>query len=363
MPTDSPSARPTARPEILAAAAIVLTLGLLIVVLRGAYALGWLPLSTWTGPVLAVGVAFILCGVILLAQAWQRQTLLRVAYVAPPRDRWRAARRSRLRAVDRRSSVAGPRARRSSIRRWRYRSAEMFLVIATGLIAYDPPWRSRARAPIVAAFASLLAVICVVQLSVSMRDTGLTYGWEYFTFLSPHVVIGFFTLACALFARAWTDDQQRRPAGPSWIPIPIAAVLICATFMLWHALRVEEWEHLQEQTQSETVEMKEALTDTTRQYMQAMVRVASRWQHQRVRRSRELGRGHAAAARPLSRHARRGVRHAGFLAPLDHRARPARSHPRAGGFQSPQRTSSRHRGQRREGHAASGDLQTDPVVG
>ena len=59
-----------------------------------------------------------------------------------------------------------------------YRSAEMFLVIATGLIAYDPPWRSRARAPIVAALASLLAVICVVQLSVSMRDTGLTYGWE-----------------------------------------------------------------------------------------------------------------------------------------------------------------------------------------
>ncbi len=155
----------------------------------------------------------------------------------------------------------------------------MFLLIATGLIAYDPPWRSRARAPIVAALASLLAVICVVQLSVSMRDTGLTYGWEYFTFLSPHVVIGFFTLACALFARAWTDDQQRRPAGPSWIPIPIAAVLICATFVLWHALRVEEWEHLQEQTQTETVEMKETLIDTTRQYTHAMVRVASRWKH------------------------------------------------------------------------------------
>ena len=162
----------------------------------------------------------------------------------------------------------------------------MFLVIATGLIAYDPPWRSRARAPIVAAFASLLAVICVVQLSVSMRDTGLTYGWEYFTFLSPHVVIGFFTLACALFARAWTDDQQRRPAGPSWIPIPIAAVLICATFVLWHALRVEEWEHLQEQTQTETVEMKEALTEATRQHMHAMVRVASRWQHAGTARAR-----------------------------------------------------------------------------
>jgi sensor domain CHASE-containing protein len=112
-----------------------------------------------------------------------------------------------------------------------------------------------------------------------MTDSGLTYGWEYFTFLSPHVVIGFLTLACALFARAWTDDQQRRPAGPSWIPIPIAAVLMTATLVLWHALRVEEWGHLQEQTQAETVEMKEALADTTRQYMHAMVRVASRWQH------------------------------------------------------------------------------------
>jgi signal transduction histidine kinase/DNA-binding response OmpR family regulator len=302
MPTDPPSARSTARPEIpcnagfarvakpirrasfggasviFAAAAIVLTLGLLIVSLRGAYLLGWLPVSSWTTPVPAVGVAFILCGVILLAQAWQRKTLLRVASVAL-------------------LAIVGARLVHRTFEWWidahpwldaalaffhtgmAHRSAEMFLVIATGLIAYDPPWRSRARAPIVAALASLLAVICIVQLSVSMTDTGLTYGWEYFTFLSPHVVIGFFTLACALFARAWADDQQRRPAGPSWIPIPIAAVLICATFMLWHALRVEEWGHLQDQTRAETVELKEALTEATRQHMHAMVRVASRWQH------------------------------------------------------------------------------------
>jgi hypothetical protein len=302
MPTDPPSARSTARPEIprnavfdrvakpirrasfggasaiLAAAAIVLTLGVLIVGLRAAWHIGWLPQSTWTGPVVAVGASFILCGVILLAQAWQRQTLLRAAYVAL-------------------LAIVGARLVHHTFEWWidahpwlaatlaffhggmAHRSAEMFLVVATGLIAYDPPWRSRARAPIVAALASLLAVICIVQLSVSMTDTGLTYGWEYFTFLSPHVVIGFLTLACALFARAWTDDQQRRPAGPSWIPIPIAAVLMCATFMLWHALRVEEWEHLQDQTQAETVELKEALIEATRQHMHAMVRVASRWQH------------------------------------------------------------------------------------
>ena len=278
MSTDPPSARPTARPELLAAAATVLTLGLLIVALRAAWLFGWLPLSSWTKPVPSVGAAFILCGIILLAQAWHRPRVLRPVYIT-------------LLVIVGARLVDHAFASFVDLHPWldrglaflhqhmAHRSAEMFLVIATGLIAYDPPWRSRARAPIVAALASLLAVVCVVQLLVSMRDTGLTYGWEYFTYLSPHVVIGFLTLACALFARAWTDDQQRRPAGPSWIPIPIAAVLICATFMLWHALRVEEWEHLQEQTQTETFEMKETLTDTTRQYMQAMVRVASRWKH------------------------------------------------------------------------------------
>jgi signal transduction histidine kinase len=276
MPTDP--ARPNARPEILAAAAIVLTLGLIIVVLRGAYALGWLALSSWTGPVPSVGAGFILCAIILLAQAWQRPTVLRVAYIgllvivgARLVDHTFASWIDTQPWLNRTLTFVH--------REMAYRSAEMFLVIVTGLIAYDPPWRSRARAPIVAALASLLAVVCIVQLSVSMSDSGLTYGWEYFTFLSPHVVIGFFTLACALFARAWTDDQQRRPAGPSWIPIPIAAVLICASFMLWHALRVEEWEHLQEQTQSETVELKEALAENIRQHMNAMLRVANRWEH------------------------------------------------------------------------------------
>ena len=81
MPTDSPTARPNARPEILAAAAIVLTLGLLIVVLRAVYALGWLPASAWTGPVPSVGICFLLCGTILLAQAWHRPEVLRAAYV------------------------------------------------------------------------------------------------------------------------------------------------------------------------------------------------------------------------------------------------------------------------------------------
>jgi signal transduction histidine kinase/DNA-binding response OmpR family regulator len=278
MPTDPPPARPTARPEILAAAAIVLTLGLLIVGLRGAWLLGWLQLSSWTRPVPTVGAAFILCGVILLAQVWQRRTLLRITYVA-----LLAIVGARLVHYAFESWIGGQPWLGAALlfvhRDMAHRSAEMFLVIATGLIAYDLPWRTRARAPIVAAIASLLAVICVVQLSVSMTDSGLTYGWEYFTFLSPHVVIGFLALACALFARAWTDDQQRRPAGPAWIPIPIAAVLMCATFVLWHALRVEEWEHLQDQTQAETVELKEALTDTMRQHMDAMIRVASRWQH------------------------------------------------------------------------------------
>ena len=243
------------------------------------------------------------------------------------------------------------------------RSAEMFLVIATGLIAYDPPWRSRARAPIVAAIASLLAVVCIVQLSVSMSDSGLTYGWEYFTFLSPHVVIGFFTLACALFARAWTDDQQRRPAGPAWIPIPIAFVLVCATLVLWHALRVEEWEHLQEQTQAETVELKEALGETTRQHMNAMLRVANRWEHGGYPTRALLGLGHQTHPRTLSGHARRRVGGARFRAALDHRERAGSPRQQAGGLQSPERAASRHGGHRREIHAAAGDLEAGPTVG
>jgi PAS domain S-box-containing protein len=99
------------------------------------------------------------------------------------------------------------------------------VLVGLGLLVWGP-WRRRRRPAVLAAAASVIAVIAVAATFGYATGNPKAYGWTHVTAMAFITAVTMLVLATSLLSAAWRDSRAHAGGLPRWLPMPAGALAL-----------------------------------------------------------------------------------------------------------------------------------------
>jgi hypothetical protein len=124
----------------------------------------------------------------------------------------------------------------------------------------------------------LIITVSFLTLALHLIGTISTYSWGLVIRVMPvPTAAGFSILGVGILAVAWYESSAILPGTSRWVPILVGAGALAVTLLLWQALLVQEYEHIEEATRSAATSMNRAVVARMDDRILALVRMGRRW--------------------------------------------------------------------------------------
>jgi signal transduction histidine kinase len=105
--------------------------------------------------------------------------------------------------------------------------------------------------------------------------------WWDFNFMAVHAAVGLLVLGAGTLAFAWRNYQVEEKSALQWLLVVMGVAVLTATLMLWRASAVHESANIDRLTRLRAEELKANIRDLIESRVQALSRMASRWERKR----------------------------------------------------------------------------------
>ncbi|MGZ7027873.1 MAG: sensor histidine kinase [Terriglobales bacterium] len=115
-------------------------------------------------------------------------------------------------------------------------TAVAFITASAALLLLARRNKSRWGSLVAALLASVTFVLGVVAAIGYATSLEVAYSWGNLTGMSLIAAIGLLSLGMGMLGMAWRAGQRMEKAIPSWAPLPLVIILASMTALLWHAV-------------------------------------------------------------------------------------------------------------------------------
>ncbi|HET7832448.1 MAG TPA: PAS domain S-box protein, partial [Gallionella sp.] len=184
-------------------------------------------------------LAFLLCGVGLIASAWERSRITLASAAAVGVIAVVTALEYLLGksfGIDELLFDQYAIGARTVGARMAPNTAVAFITASAALLLLARRNRSRWGSLVAALLASVTFVLGVVAVIGYATSLEVAYSWGNLTGMSLVAAIGLLSLGMGMLGMAWRAGQRMEKAIPSWAPLPLVIILASMTVLLRHAV-------------------------------------------------------------------------------------------------------------------------------
>jgi PAS domain S-box-containing protein len=157
------------------------------------------------------------------------------------------------------------------------KTALAFALLAAGLLTGALIRDRKLAARLLALAGSIVAALGLVSLAGYVAGVSGTYAWGGLSHMAVHTAAGVAAVGIAMVCVAWDDGYVAEGGPPGWLPMPVATAALTAALVLSQAVASQQSDLLDRQTELVLEEVTGAIDAKARVYLEALTRMARRW--------------------------------------------------------------------------------------